>query len=322
MAVKTDLASSEWNKNYFAENNAKMPGALTFADMLPDAQWEKIQDDFHKKHGGTKRNLLMLRGTGDKAINWVSMGETLKDMEFVAGRTFSKEEIFATFAPGLASVLAVNATEANSLAGKGTFTELAVWPLLVTVAETITNSLLPLYGEGLVSEFEDPRLSDRAMEIREQEVYERTHTIDEIRKTKYEDKPIGDERGELLPAQIGVVLSLASMAADVQAEPDEQAGPEPPPPPQPDEENAAEQKESEAEEPPAAKATQVDLRAEDLGKWRKKALTRFKEGKLDKALQFESEHIGGALKAAIVGALETAVSAFDVEQAFLWRGYP
>ena len=38
-------------------------------------------------------------------------------MQFLEERNFTKEEIFGKLAPGLASVLAVNATEANALAG-------------------------------------------------------------------------------------------------------------------------------------------------------------------------------------------------------------
>ena len=81
-----DMAMQKWNTAYFAKNNAKLPGALTFAQMIPDPQWEKIQAEFKRQYGGTERNLLMLRGTGDNAVNWVTMAANQKDMEFLAGR--------------------------------------------------------------------------------------------------------------------------------------------------------------------------------------------------------------------------------------------
>ena len=198
-----DLAAQKWNRNYFAKNFAKPPGALTFSQMIPDAQWLKMQDEFRRQYGGTERNLLMLRGTGDSAVSYVQMAMAQKDMEFFIGRQFTKEEIFQLFGvpPGL---LDKNVTEANATASKAMFSELTLWPLLTSVSEVITNRLLPLYGADLFAEFEDPRKADRMLELQEQEKYTQTHTIDEIRAKYYDDPGIGDERGKLLIAQIAI----------------------------------------------------------------------------------------------------------------------
>ena len=196
-----DMAMQKWNTAYFDKNNAKLPGALTFAQMIPDGQWKQIQDEFKRQYGGTERNLLMLRGTGDSAVNWVTMAASQKDMEFLAGRQASKEEIFMLLGvpPGM---MDKNATEANAVAAKSVFSELTLWPELVSLAETITNAILPAYGKNLVLAFDDPRKTDRALELSEQAEYARTHTIDEVRAKYYEDKPIGDDRGKLLIAEI------------------------------------------------------------------------------------------------------------------------
>lgn len=196
-----DMAMQRWNTNYFDKNNAKLPGALTFAQMIPDGQWKQIQDEFKRQYGGTERNLLMLRGTGDNAVNWVQMAASQKDMEFLAGRQSSKEEIFQMLGvpPGM---MDKNATEANAIASKSVFFELSLWPELVAMSETITNTILPAYGDGFVAQFEDPRKTDRALELQEQAEYARTHTIDEVRAKWYDDGKIGDERGNLLIAEI------------------------------------------------------------------------------------------------------------------------
>ena len=60
----------------------------------------------------------MMQNVGPGGMEWIPTGMTQKDMEFILGRVASKEEIFMMFAPGLSSVLAVNATEANSEAGE------------------------------------------------------------------------------------------------------------------------------------------------------------------------------------------------------------
>lgn len=198
MVATGDLAQQKWNTNYFAQDNAKMPGALAFSEFVDDATWAKIKADINAKHGGTKRQLMMLRNAGKGGVQWIPMAMTQKDMEFLQGRTFNKEEIFAIYAPGLASVLAVNATEANSKAGKATFLEFGVWPQLTSVAEKITNNLLPTYGDNLVGEFEDIRLSDRGMELAEQSAASQVLTIDELRQQYHELGPLADDRGTRL----------------------------------------------------------------------------------------------------------------------------
>lgn len=207
MATRGDLAQQSWNLNYFDKDNAKMPGALAFSAPIPDAEWERMKSDIRRQHGGTKRNLMMLRGVGDKGVSWVSMAMSQRDMQFLEGRTFTKEEIYSVYAPGLASMLAINATEANSTAGRKTFTEMGIWPHLVAVAQKITNDVLPAYGTSLRAEFEDIRVADRAMELQEQQAFASVHTVDEVRQKYYDAEPIGDERGKLLVSEIGKGLT-------------------------------------------------------------------------------------------------------------------
>lgn len=212
MTTKGDLAMQRWNTNYFAKDNAKPAGALAYADPIDDSSWNRMKMDIRDQHGGTKRSLMMLRNVGKGGVSWLNMAMSQKDMEFLAGRTFNKEEIFSLYAPGLSSVLAVNATEANATTGKGTFVEMAVWPQLTSVAEKITNDLLPAYGDNLVAAFDDIRVTDRQLLLSEQAAFERVHTIDEVRAKFYQADPLGDERGNLLIGEIGKGLTNAEPA--------------------------------------------------------------------------------------------------------------
>lgn len=193
-----DLAMQRWNTNYFDKDNAKVPGALAFADPIENDAWLKIKADVNEKHGGTKRQMMMLRNVGKGGVQWISMAMSQRDMEFLSGRTFNKEEIFSIYAPGYASILAVNATEANSKAGKATFMEMAVWPQLVSVAEKITNDLLPIYGNDLVGAFDDVRIADRGMQLAEQNAASQVQTIDELRQAFYSLQPLADNKGNRL----------------------------------------------------------------------------------------------------------------------------
>jgi HK97 family phage portal protein len=189
-----DMAAQKWNTNFFDKNNAKMPGILAFKDPIQNEDWERMKRDVKEEYGGTKRSLMMMRGVGD-GVQWITTAMSQGDMQFLEGRTFTKEEIFALYAPGLSSMLAVNATEANSVSGKRTFVEYGVWPHLVRIAEKITNDVLPLYGDGLVGEFDDILPTDRQLELAEIEAYARTHTVDEVRAKYYNDQPLDMGRG-------------------------------------------------------------------------------------------------------------------------------
>lgn len=220
-----DLKMQDWNTKLFAKNNARLPGILAFADPIQDSDWKRLKED--AEESASKRQMMMLRNAGKGGVEWMQASMSQKDMEFLAGRKFTKEEIFGIYAPGLASMLDVSATEANALAGRATFNEYALWPILVGIAEKITNEILPSYGDDLHGEFDDIRHVDRQLELDEQAEFSTTHTIDEIRRRYYGEDPLGDARGELIPTQIlgsPVPLQFMEMASleDV-----------PPPAPQP-----------------------------------------------------------------------------------------
>lgn len=209
-----DIAQQKYNANLFGKDNAKVPGALAFSDFIGDTEWEKIKEDTRRDWGGSQRGgPMFLRGVGSGGVNWVSMALTQKEMEFLESRKFTKEEIFTRLAPGLASIVDVTATEANATTGRATLIDLAVWPLLNQAAGRITADILPAYGDGLICEPDDIRVTNRVLELQEQSEYSKTHTIDEVRFEYYGDAKIGDNRGVLLPAQIATFAGALQQQA-------------------------------------------------------------------------------------------------------------
>lgn len=198
-----DLARQNWSTNLYSKDNAKVPGALAFADFIADDEWNKLKEDTRKGWGGQKQSgPLFLRNVGAGGVQWVQMSMSQKDMMLLDERQQTKEEIWSKLAPGLSSILDPNATEANAIAGKSIFIEFNIYPILKAFGQKITQSILPAYGDGLVAEFDDIRQTNRILDLQEQDQYSRTHTVAEIRSEYYQDDPLGDERDELLPAQI------------------------------------------------------------------------------------------------------------------------
>lgn len=190
-----------WNAKLFADNNARLPGILTFEQMYDDGTWEKIKAQM--TDNAKKRQIMTLRGVGQGAVNWLQTAVNQKEMEFLEGLRMIDKDIMDTLAPGLYTWLSGDSTLANAGANRAAFNELYLYPTLEMIAQSITNKILPRYGgRELVGMFDDVRYSDRQLELEEIKQYSETHTLDEVRQEKYGDEPIGDERGELLLVQI------------------------------------------------------------------------------------------------------------------------
>ena len=219
LAAETDLKEAVWNKNFFDKQFAKPQGALAYSDMVNDSDWDRMKGEAKEEYGGTQRRLMMLRGAGKGGVQWLQMGLSQKDMEFITGRQFNKEEIYQVLAPGLISMLDKNATEANSVAGEKVFREYALYPILKRVAEKFTSKILPRYGDAgedgirLVGEFEEIRARDRVLELQERQAYERVHTVAEVRAKFDNDGPLGDARDDQLVAQAQAFNPSAAMNA-------------------------------------------------------------------------------------------------------------
>ncbi len=200
MTAKTMLGMEKVSSTYYNEGGGRAPSILLFAEMIGDDQWKQIKED--TKAAARDRQLMMLRGTGSGDVTLLQNAVSQKDQELLGQMDAAREEIFTVLAPGLASMLDVSATEANALAGRATFKERAVYPELVAIQEKITTVILPSYGDKLFYKYDDIRWADRQMELSEMTQYSLTHTVEEVRTKYYQDKPLGDERDQLLPAQV------------------------------------------------------------------------------------------------------------------------
>jgi len=94
----------------------------------------------------------------------------------------------------------VNATEANARIGKTTLIDFKVYPMLQKIGSVLTTKLMPAYGDNLIVEPEDIRITDKILRLQEMAEYSKTHTIDEVRSEYWQDDPIGNDVGSLLVA--------------------------------------------------------------------------------------------------------------------------
>jgi len=300
-ALAITLHGDDGMRKTLSRQYTKFGGApqsiLAFKDFVNNEAWEDIKVE--KQNAAMRNEMMMLRGVGD-GVSWMSRAVSSKDAEFIETLRQNMTDVFNMVAPGLLAALDSSAKYSNAEAGRRNYEEMTLYTYAGEFSAKITSEIMPAYGRNLIAEFEDPRTSDRAMELQEVTTFSQFFTIDEVREQKYQLDPIGDERGKLLVAEVKV---KASPFGQVEEQPAEAQQP-------PDEvENEMEDVEEEQEDP-TAKAV-----IDDLMILRKMAL----KGKTDKVAAFKSAYIPAKMLADIRKKLEinsdkgAIVSIFDAK---------
>jgi hypothetical protein len=256
-----DLGMRKTNSNTYVEQNGQPPSILAFKEFVNNDSWTKIKEEV--RESAKENKMMTLRGVGD-GVTWLSRAMSNKDAEFIATLQQNMTDVFNRLCPGLLAMLDAGTTYSNADKADDTYRSRTKWPMLETIAQKITSDILPAYGLKLKGEFDDPRQTDIELELKQQEAFERSHTIAEIRKEYYEDEPLGDGRDDLM------VMQVNSAVGDGTKE-------NPPQPPQQPNTPAPQQ---EAPEPDETTKAALD----DLARWRKMAL----RGKEEKAKSFKS----------------------------------
>lgn len=286
VTLQGDLAMRKTNTTNYAEYGGAPQSILTFKEFVADSAWKDVKAEI--RNAAKKNEMMMLRGVGD-GVSWLQRALSNKDMDFVGGLKQNLTDVFNRMCPGLLSMLSENATEANALAARATYSEKTQWPLMEVIAQKITSDILPAYGRKLIAVFDDPRVVDKKLRLEEQTAFERTHTLAEVRKEYYQDDPLGDERDELLPSQITAQSKTPEPSKPIVTPPAENA-------------------------PVEQVDSSTDPMKADLMRWKRYALRTF--GKAGFTKQFDSDTITPETARVIRAKLAACKTSLDVADVF------
>lgn len=300
VTLSGDQGMRRTNTVTYNDHNGAPPSIIAFKDWIGDPQWEDTKKEI--RDSAAKNRVMTLRGVGD-GVSWLQRQISSKDMEYVANLQENLTTVFNRACPGLLAMLEPSATEANALAARATYAEKTLWPTMEAIAQKVTSDILPAYGRKLIGVFTDPRVVDKKINLEEQAAFERTHTIEEVRKEYYQDEPIGDERDKLLPVQVN------AQSGGIQKPPE----PKIPQQPQQIQDNAKiENNNPQVKKPTDEEANNPqDAATQDLAKMERKAVKR-----VGKAIDFASENIPYDLMESIKSELPRCKVEADTRAVF------
>jgi HK97 family phage portal protein len=184
LALLSDRAMAEWNRNTFGQDNGVPAGIVSVKDPMSDADFERLKREWRTSYGGTQRRTAFLRGG---AVQWQSIGLSHTDLDFLQGRKAHRDEILNIFGIPV-GLVSENATEANAKVAERLFVERTLYPKLVRLAQKITQDLLPFWDSTgtTVAAFDDIRPTDTQSRLEELRSAYPVLSINEIRARFYQ----------------------------------------------------------------------------------------------------------------------------------------
>jgi HK97 family phage portal protein len=198
LAADSDNAMAHWNGTFFGKDNVMPSSIINLKSGDPNApidlaDAQTLKSALRSDYQAARRKTAITTAPG--GLDAVLLGWNPRDMDFIQGRQFTKEEIFAVYGvPG--GLLDKNATEANATIADRIFKEKTIWPLLCLLAEQLTAQLvIPYYGADLRAGFADIRPANRALELQEVAAASPYLTKDEVRERYWQKPALPDGRG-------------------------------------------------------------------------------------------------------------------------------
>jgi len=151
-SIILDLYSLDFNARFF-KAGARIMGVLETDRHLSDKAMKRLNAKWIGKYGGYQK--AFKTPVLEEGLKYKGITSSHTDMEFIAQRKMTREEILAAYGVPPAIVgLFEYANYANSREQKKLFWEDTMLPKLIKMQEYVTAFLLPRYGPRLIGEFD------------------------------------------------------------------------------------------------------------------------------------------------------------------------
>lgn len=168
LTVDADLAMKMYNGAFFGKDNVMPSAVISLGSGNPEYLFdqkdvEAVTNELKNEYSAIRRKTIV---TNANSMAVAMLGYSAKDMDFLAGMQWNRDEILLALnvPPGMVDK---NSTEANAKVGNKTFKD-DMWGIKCLIADEITSQCLQVfYNENLEARFKDDRVYDRDMELKE-----------------------------------------------------------------------------------------------------------------------------------------------------------
>lgn len=218
-AIDTDGQMAEWNRRFFA-NNARPSLIFTTNEEMGDDAYERWKQQFNDEKTGTDNAFKPLLVENGTVVPYMM---SQQDLDFLASRSFSKDEILAMFKlPSAMLGMTADYNRANIDGARYINAMINTLPRMRQFVGLLNMQIVKPAMPGFVLDFENPVPEDVAAKLAAATAgVDKWWTKDEVR-TMYGDEALPDGQGEEILAPLSVVplSTLIAPPAPATAEPD------------------------------------------------------------------------------------------------------
>lgn len=198
-AYDTDFFASKWNRNFFY-NNAMPTTLLTTEQNLKKKDIDRIRTEWQNKFGGVNKAHKMAILTGGLKVDDV-LKQSIRDMDFLNLRKFSRDEIFTIFqVPKTIVAITEDVNRSNAREGKAVWIENVIKPKMSRLVSFLNEFLAVEWGDEYYFGYHDPSPENVDMNLKLVEIGKGILTINERRELlDYDPIEGGDEIQQAIP---------------------------------------------------------------------------------------------------------------------------
>ena len=154
-------------ENSVFTNMGRLDGTLETDNDIGDEDFDRINEEWKSKFGGVHKagQTALL----DKGLHYKPISLPPRDLNFLAGRKVTKEEIAAAYGVPLSKLTTDDVNRANAEAGNYSYMADTVQPRCQRIEEEINERLMPMYADNLFVAFDNPVPEDREFRLKERE---------------------------------------------------------------------------------------------------------------------------------------------------------
>lgn len=177
-------------ENALFTNMGTLEGYFTTKESIRDADFKRIQEQIKKNWSGIKnagKSPLL-----DNGLTYQAVSQSPRDLSYGELRKGTREIIAASFGVPLSKIITENVNKSNSETGSHDYEADTILPRLVSMAEEINETIMPLYSDNLFCAFDNPVREDMKIVIQKNDLYVKngTYNRNEVRKQEgLEEKP-------------------------------------------------------------------------------------------------------------------------------------